>query len=39
VRHYNFALTVGTQVWLFGVNTVGYIIETVAGHCHLHIKI
>ena len=30
------ALCVGTYIWLFGVNSVAYIIECVAGHAHFH---
>ncbi len=34
-----FALIFGTQVWLFGVNTAGYLVEKLTGHCHLHNKV
>jgi hypothetical protein len=30
------ALGVGTYIWLFGVNSVAYIIECVSGHAHVH---
>lgn len=33
------ALTLGTMVWLFGVNSVAYCIETIAGHTHQHSKV
>lgn len=33
------ALTVGTQVWMFGVDAVTCIIEIVAGLCRLHDRI
>lgn len=33
------SLVVGTTVWLFGVNTAGYLIESVIGHRHLHNKV
>ena len=29
-------LTLGTAIWLFGVNTAGYLVECVAGHRHAH---
>lgn len=30
------ALVLGTVVWFFGVNTVGYLIESLRGHPHQH---
>lgn len=30
------ALVFGTSIWLFGVNTVAYLVECVAGHEHRH---
>ena len=30
------ALVAGTCIWFFGVNTVGYLIESVRGHGHSH---
>ena len=33
------ALSVGTSIWLFGVNTVAYLVECVAGHTHRHHRI
>lgn len=29
-------LTLGTAIWLFGINTAGYLVECVAGHRHAH---
>ena len=33
------ALTVGTPIWFFGVNTIGYLIEHLKGHQHCHHRI
>lgn len=30
------ALVFGTSIWLFGVNTVAYLVERIAGHEHRH---
>lgn len=30
------ALVFGTAVWLFGVNSVAYCVETIRGHEHRH---
>ena len=30
------ALVFGTSLWLFGVNTVAYLVECVTGHEHRH---
>ncbi len=30
------ALIVGTAIWLFGVNSVAYCVETIRGHEHNH---
>ena len=30
------ALVFGTALWLFGVNTAAYIVETLRGHTHKH---
>ena len=30
------ALVVGTPVWLFGVNTLAYFVESLLGHAHRH---
>ena len=30
------ALVFGTSIWLFGINTVAYLVERVAGHEHHH---
>lgn len=30
------ALVLGTAVWLFGINSVAYCVETVRGHEHRH---
>lgn len=30
------ALVFGTALWLFGVNTAAYAVETVRGHAHRH---
>ncbi len=30
------ALVFGTSIWLFGVNTVAYLVECAAGHEHRH---
>jgi hypothetical protein len=32
-------LTVGTPIWLFGVNSVAYILECLGGHPHNHNRI
>ena len=31
-----FALVFGTSIWLFGVNTIAYLVEYVANHEHRH---
>ena len=30
------ALVAGTGIWFFGINTVGYLIESLQGHHHTH---
>ena len=30
------ALVLGTAVWLFGINSVAYCVETIRGHAHRH---
>jgi len=30
------ALVVGTALWLFGINSIAYCVETVRGHEHNH---
>ena len=30
------ALVFGTSIWLFGVNTVAYLVESITGHEHRH---
>ena len=30
------ALVAGTGIWFFGINAVGYLIESLRGHCHTH---
>ena len=30
------ALVLGTAVWLFGINSVAYCVETIRGHEHRH---
>ena len=30
------ALVLGTAVWLFGINSVAYCVETLRGHEHRH---
>lgn len=30
------ALVLGTAIWLFGVNTAAFVVESLAGHDHRH---
>ena len=30
------ALVAGTGIWFFGINAVGYLIESLRGHHHIH---
>ena len=40
-RHYNLVYLdiIAVVVWMFGVNAIGYLIETIRGHQHRHDKI
>ena len=30
------SLVIGTPVWFFGINTIGYLVEHLFGHEHVH---
>ena len=33
------SLLVGTPVWFFGINSIGYLVEHLFGHEHVHNRI